>query len=33
VQRKLGISWVSLITWPSYCIVWLLLYKSAVACY
>ena len=29
VQRSLGVSWVSLITWPSYAVIWRLLYGAA----
>ena len=31
VQRIFGISWVNFITWPSYAIVWTMLYKTACA--
>ena len=33
VQRRLGISWVSFLTWPSYAITWSLLFGAAKACY
>jgi len=32
VQRRLGISWVSFVTWPSYGVVWTLLYGAYEAC-
>ena len=32
-QRRLGISWVSFITWPSYTIVWYLLFAAARSCW
>ena len=31
VQRTIGISWVNFVTWPSYFIVWTLLYRTACA--
>lgn len=33
VQRRLGISWVSFVTWPSYVLVWSLLYGAADVCW
>ena len=33
VQRRVGISWVSFVTWPSYAIVWTLLVGAAKACW
>tara|TARA_B110001452_G_scaffold146556_1_gene121856 strand:- start:889 stop:1566 length:678 start_codon:yes stop_codon:yes gene_type:complete len=33
LQRCLGISWVNFITWPSYAIVWTLLYGAVRACW
>ena len=33
VQRSIGISWVSFVTWPSYAIVWTLLGGVAKACW
>ena len=33
VQRRLGISWVSFVTWPSYAVVWTLLYGAADVCW
>lgn len=32
-QRRLGISWVTFLTWPSYAIVWSLLIQTLRACY
>jgi hypothetical protein len=32
VQRLVGISWVSFVTWPSYFVVWMMLYRSSKAC-
>ena len=29
LQRRLGISYVSFVTWPSYAVVWSLLYSAA----
>ena len=31
MQRTIGISWVNFITWPSYFIIWSLLYRTACA--
>ena len=33
VQRSIGISWVSFVTWPSYAIVWTLLLGVGRACW
>ena len=32
VQRRIGISWISFVTWPSYMVVWYLLLGAAKAC-
>lgn len=32
-QRRFGISWVSFVTWPSYAVVWRLLYGAAKVCW
>lgn len=32
-QQRLGISWISVVTWPSYAIVWTLLVGAARACW
>ena len=31
VQRRLGVSWVNFVTWPSYAIIWILLHGAAKA--
>ena len=33
IQRQVGISWVSLVTWPQYLVVWKLLAGSVQACW
>ena len=33
IQRRVGISWVSMVTWPQYFIVWKLLVGSVQACW
>lgn len=33
LQRSIGISWVSFVTWPSYAIVWTLLFGAGRACW
>ena len=33
LQRRIGISWVSFVTWPSYFVVWKLLIGAIQSCY
>jgi len=32
LQRRLGISWVNFVTWPSYFVIWTMIYRTARAC-